>query len=34
VGHYAIMPVWYDGHSTGMYTYVYLRGLAGLTIDD
>ena len=29
VGHYAIMPVWYDGHSSGMYTYVYLRELAG-----
>ena len=28
VGHYAIMPVWYDGHSTGMYTYQYLRELA------
>lgn len=27
VGHYAIMPVWYDGHNTGIYTYQYLREL-------
>lgn len=27
VGRYAIMPVWADGHSTGMYTYAHLRGL-------
>jgi DUF971 family protein len=27
VGRYAIMPIWADGHSTGIYTYPYLRGL-------
>lgn len=27
VGRYAIMPVWADGHSTGIYTYHYLREL-------
>ena len=27
VGRYAIMPVWADGHSTGIYTYQYLREL-------
>lgn len=27
VGRYAIMPVWADGHATGMYTYNHLRSL-------
>jgi DUF971 family protein len=27
VGRYAIMPIWADGHSTGIYTYQYLREL-------
>jgi DUF971 family protein len=27
VGRYAIMPIWLDGHSTGIYTYQYLRSL-------
>ena len=27
VGRYAICPIWADGHSTGIYTYAYLRGL-------
>lgn len=25
VGRYAICPIWADGHSTGIYTYGYLR---------
>ncbi len=25
VGHYAVQPVWADGHSTGFYTFVHLR---------
>jgi DUF971 family protein len=28
VGGYAIQPVWADGHSTGIYSYDYLRRLA------
>ena len=27
VGRYAIQLVWSDGHSTGIYTFEYLRGL-------
>jgi len=27
VGHYAIQPIWNDGHSTGIYTWEYLRYL-------
>jgi DUF971 family protein len=27
VGNYAIQPVWDDGHSTGIYTWEYLRHL-------
>lgn len=27
VGRYALQPVWKDGHSTGIYTYDYLREL-------
>lgn len=29
VGGYAIQPRWSDGHSTGLYSYLYLRRLAG-----
>lgn len=29
VGGYAIQPVWGDGHTTGLYSFDYLRGLAG-----
>jgi DUF971 family protein len=25
VGNYALQPVWDDGHSTGLYTWEYLR---------
>lgn len=28
VGGYAIQPQWGDGHSTGLYSFDYLRGLA------
>lgn len=27
VGRYAIQPVWSDGHSTGIFTFEYLREL-------
>jgi DUF971 family protein len=27
VGRYAVCPIWCDGHSTGIYTYQYLREL-------
>lgn len=27
VGNYAIQPIWDDGHSTGIYTWEYLRRL-------
>ena len=27
VGGYALQPVWGDGHSTGLYSFDYLRGL-------
>ena len=30
VGGYAIQPLWGDGHSTGLYSFDYLRGLADL----
>jgi DUF971 family protein len=30
VGGYAISPVWGDGHSTGIYSYDYLRELGQL----
>jgi DUF971 family protein len=30
IGSYALQPFWGDGHSTGMYTYPYLRRLGGL----
>lgn len=29
VGGYAVQPVWGDGHGTGIYSYPYLRRLAG-----
>ena len=29
VGGYALQPVWGDGHATGLYSYDYLRKLAG-----
>jgi len=29
VGGYAIQPEWRDGHRTGIYSYQYLRRLAG-----
>lgn len=29
VGGYAIQPVWNDGHSTGIYSFDYLRLVAG-----
>ena len=29
VGGYALQPYWADGHGTGIYSYEYLRGLAG-----
>lgn len=28
VGGYAIQPAWEDGHSTGLYTFPYLRKIA------
>lgn len=29
IGGYALQPKWGDGHSTGLYSYAYLRRLAG-----
>ncbi len=29
VGGYAVQPAWGDGHNTGLYTFKYLRQLAG-----
>jgi DUF971 family protein len=29
VGGYALQPVWGDGHSTGIYSFDYLKGLGG-----
>ena len=29
VGGYALQPAWADGHGTGLYTFPYLRRLAG-----
>src|SRR5258708_33192414 len=29
VGAYAIQPVWADGHATGIYSFDYLRRIAG-----
>ena len=29
IGGYALQPAWGDGHSTGLYTFPYLRKLAG-----
>lgn len=30
VGGYAVQPVWADGHSTGLYSYEYLKNVAAL----
>ncbi|MBM4261353.1 MAG: DUF971 domain-containing protein [Deltaproteobacteria bacterium] len=32
VGNYAIEFRWHDGHSTGIYTYEYLRGLCPCSV--
>jgi DUF971 family protein len=29
VGGYAVQPVWADGHSTGIYSFDYLKRVAG-----
>jgi DUF971 family protein len=29
VGGYAVQPVWADGHATGIFSFEYLRQLAG-----
>lgn len=29
VGGYAVQPVWADGHNTGLYSFEYLRRVAG-----
>ena len=29
VGGYAIQPVWGDGHATGIYSFDYLKRVAG-----
>lgn len=29
IGGYAVQPTWGDGHGTGLYTFPYLRKLAG-----
>ena len=29
IGGYAVQPVWGDGHRTGIYSYQYLKRLAG-----
>lgn len=34
VGGYAVQPRWADGHNTGIYSYAYLRRLAGTTEAD
>jgi DUF971 family protein len=31
VGGYAVQPHWADGHNTGIYSFQYLRRLAGAT---
>jgi DUF971 family protein len=30
IGNYAVQPRWGDGHNTGLYSWNYLRELAGL----
>ena len=32
VGGYAIQPTWNDGHNTGIYSFDYLRRLAGARV--
>jgi DUF971 family protein len=29
VGGYAVQPIWADGHSTGIYSFDYLKQVAG-----
>lgn len=29
VGGYALQPIWADGHTTGLYSFEYLRNLGG-----
>lgn len=31
IGNYAMQPIWDDGHSTGIYTWDYLRHLCPKT---
>ena len=31
VGGYALQPVWADGHNTGLYSFEYLKRVAGAT---
>jgi DUF971 family protein len=31
VGSYAVQPIWADGHNTGIFTFEFLRELAGRT---
>ena len=33
VGGYALQPRWGDGHGTGLYSFAYLRRLAGATAE-
>jgi DUF971 family protein len=33
VGGYAVQPVWADGHSTGIYSFDYLKRVAGENLD-
>jgi DUF971 family protein len=34
VGNYALQPVWDDGHSTGIYTWEYLKRLCPVAEDE
>lgn len=34
VGGYALQPRWEDGHETGLYSFQYLRRLAGATFTE
>jgi DUF971 family protein len=31
IGGYAVQPVWGDGHATGIYSFDYLKHVAGAT---
>jgi DUF971 family protein len=33
VGGYALQPAWADGHGSGLYSFPYLRRLAGQAAD-